>query len=325
MYMQLVLNTYGAYLHKNGNLFRIKVGEEVKEISVRKVNSILIGTSATFSSDAIKMAVENNIDVVFLDEYGEPYGRVWHGRLGSTARIRRKQLQVADTEDGLKLAIKWIQRKFENQIDFITRMRDRRTRLSSDLTERINKLKVLRECLSEMDGMIDEKRQEILGIEGTGGKVYFSTVCLLLPEKYRFETRSRNPAKDEFNCLLNYSYGVLYGVVERACILAGLDPYVGFIHTDHYNKPSLVYDLIENYRIWADETVVGLFSARKVKQSLFDILKNGLTLNKEGKNILLENYMRFLDEPIRYRGRNIKRRDVVQFDCHRLAQKLIGK
>ena len=197
------------------------------------------------------------------------------------------------------MSLGWIQKKFENQVDYLTRMRDRRTRLSSQLTERINKLKVLSDCLSGMNGTIDERRQEILGVEGTGGRVYFGAVSLLLPEKYRFETRSRNPARDEFNCLLNYSYGVLYGVVERACILAGLDPYVGFIHTDHYNKPSLVFDLIENYRIWADETVVSLFSARKVKQSLFDRLKNGLTLNKEGKGILLEHYMKHLDEAIR--------------------------
>jgi CRISPR-associated protein Cas1 len=147
----------------------------------------------------------------------------------------------------------------------------------------------------------------------------------LLPENFRFETRSRNPAKDEFNCLLNYAYGVLYSIVERACVLAGLDPYVGFVHTDHYQKPSLVFDLIECYRIWSDETVVGLFAARQVKQDMFDKLQNGLTLNKQGKVVLMERFGAYLDEGIRHGNRNVKRRDSVQLDCHRIANDLIGQ
>ena len=164
-----------------------------------------------------------------------------------------------------------------------------------------------------------------MGLEGRAGRIYWQSINLLLPERFRFSARSRNPARDEFNCLLNYAYGVLYGTVERACVLAGLDPYVGFIHTDNYNKPSLVFDLIERYRIWADETVVGLFAGRKVTKELFDPLHNGLTLNKPGKGVLMERYEVFLEESIRHQGRNIKRRDAVQLDCHRIANGLIGK
>lgn len=144
-----------------------------------------------------------------------------------------------------------------------------------------------------------------------------------MPDRFKFAERSRNPAKDEFNCLLNYAYGVLYSLVERACVLAGLDPYVGFIHTDHYAKTSLVFDIIEAYRIWAEETVVNLFARKKVTQKLFDKLYNGLTLNKEGKAILMGEFNKFMDQSIRYGGRNIKRRDVVQFDCHKFANTLI--
>lgn len=118
---------------------------------------------------------------------------------------------------------------------------------------------------------------------------------------------------------MNYAYGVLYGEVERACILAGIDPYVGFIHTDHYAKTSMVFDVIEGYRIFAEETVLNLFSRKQVKKSLFDELKNGYTLNKEGKIALMTEYNEFLDGTILYRGRKIKRRDTIQFDLHQLA------
>lgn len=321
--MNLVLTTYGAYLHRSGEMFAVKVGGETKEVSSRKIRSILIATGASLSTDAIQLAVEKNIDIVFLDKFGHPYGRVWHGRPGSTTAIRRQQLRLADTDEGFRLAVGWVLAKFDNQISFLETARSKRTRLSAEITEKLTALRELRTQADALEGNLDEKRGSLLGLEGRAGRTYWEAVNLLMPEKFKFSGRSRNPAKDEFNCLLNYAYGVLYGTVERACVLAGLDPYVGFIHTDHYNKQSLVFDLIECCRIWADETVVGLFAARKVKQDMFDKLNNGLKLNKQGKAALMERFEAYLEEPIRHNGRNVKRRDSIQLDCHRLANSLI--
>ncbi|MGC8798574.1 MAG: CRISPR-associated endonuclease Cas1 [candidate division WOR-3 bacterium] len=96
------------------------------------------------------------------------------------------------------------------------------------------------------------------------------------------------PAQDEFNALLNYAYGILYSRVEKACVIAGLDPYVGIIHTDNYNKKSLVFDIIENYRVWAEEVVINLFASRRVKKEQFDRLHNGMILNREGRALHAE-------------------------------------
>lgn len=92
--MQLVINTRESYLRKNGNCFLVKTDDKVFEVSANKVESIFITTSAYISTDAIKFAVEKNIDIVFLDFYGNPYGRVWHSKLGSTTLIRRRQLEI---------------------------------------------------------------------------------------------------------------------------------------------------------------------------------------------------------------------------------------
>lgn len=321
--MQLVINTYGSYLQKNGDCFKVKTDEKVFEISCKKVSSILISTAAYITTDAIKMAMENNIDIVFIDEFGDPYGRVWHPKLGSTTLIRRRQLEIADTDEGLNIALQWVRTKFDNQIDLLRRLRQSRPHKSAEITSYMEKLQNVMSGLVNLSGFIDECRGTIMGIEGSGGRIYFEALSSLMPDRFRFQGRSRNPAKDEFNALLNYSYGVLYSKVEKACIIAGLDPYIGFIHTDHYNKKSLVFDLIENYRIWADEVVINLFASRKVKVEHFDKIPNGLTLNKEGKAVLLTDFNSFMDESIRYRGRNIKRDNIIQFDCHRIANDLI--
>lgn len=323
--MDLVLTTFGTYLHRRGEMFVVRVKEDKQEVASRKVRSIVITTGASLSTDAIELAIQKNIDIVFLDALGEPYGRVWHGRPGSTTAIRREQLRLADTEQGLALARGWVLRKFDNQIEFLQKARQKRSRLCADLSEKIKALETLRASLAAVDGSLDEVRGQLMGLEGRAGRTYWEAINLLLPTAYQFKERSRNPAKDGFNCLLNYAYGVLYSTVERACVLAGLDPYVGFVHTDHYQKKSLIFDLIECYRIWADTTVVGLFAARQVQKSLFDPLHNGLTLNKQGKAVLMERFGEYLEESVRYSNRNIKRRDIVQFDCHRLANNWIGK
>ncbi|MFN3780914.1 MAG: CRISPR-associated endonuclease Cas1 [Candidatus Kapaibacteriota bacterium] len=323
--MELVINSYGASLQKSGDCFKIKIEDKISEISCQKVSAILISTSAVITTDAIKLAMNNNIDIVFIDEYGNPFARVWYPKLGSTSLIRRKQLEISESEAGCRLALEWVMNKFNNQIELLKQLRQTRPHRSAEITSAIEQLQSIASELMKFTGSINEVRNEILGIEGTGARVYFDIISRLLPERFQFQGRSRNPAKDPFNALLNYAYGILYSRVEKACIIAGLDPYLGFLHSDNYNKKSLVFDLIENYRIWADEVVINLFAARKVKLEMFDKIPNGLTLNKEGKALLITEFNNFLDESIRYRGRNIQRKNIIQFDCHRLANKLIGK
>ena len=321
--MQLVINTYGSYLRKKGNCLLVRKDDKVFEVSVNKVDSILITTAAYISTDAIKFAVDNNIDIVFLDSYGEPYGRVWHPKLGSTTLIRRRQLEMYDKEEGLNLAKKWGIQKFDNQIELLKRLKKTRAEKREELEICVEKIEQMKARMKGLKGTIEERRQMMLGIEGMASRTYFGALSSVMPEKFKFKARSRNPATDEFNAMLNYGYGVLYSMVEKACIIAGLDPYIGFLHTDNYNKKSLVFDIIEMFRTFVDETVVHLFSKRKVKAEYFDRIQNGLSLNKEGKAVLIEALNETFEKTIKYKGRNIKTKNVIQFECHRIANKLL--
>ncbi|KKH23877.1 CRISPR-associated endonuclease Cas1 [Methanosarcina mazei] len=323
--MQLVINTRGSFLKKQNNCFLVKVDDKTFEVSEKKVDSILITTSATITTDAIKFAVENNIDIVFLDNFGDPYGRVWHSKLGSTTYIRRRQLQISEEPEGFRLAKGWIEQKIDSQILFLKDLKKNRPDQKDELDDYISGMEDMKAQLEALEGTLDELRGKIMGLEGMASRHYFEALSFLLPDKWKFNGRSRNPARDEFNCLLNYGYGVLYSKVEKACIIAGLDPYVGFNHTDDYNKKSFVFDLIEMYRIHIDRTVFNLFSRKQVSDSFFDEIPKGMTLNKEGKAVLIQAVNETFDKEISYRGRNIKIGNTIQFDCHRIANSLIGK
>ena len=77
-------------------------------------------------------------------------------------------------------------------------------------------------------------------------------------EKWKFENRNFKPALDRFNCVLNYLYGMLYAQVELALVKVGVDPSLGIMHVDRYNRPTMVYDFIEPYRQWADQVAMDL-------------------------------------------------------------------
>lgn len=323
MAVQLVINTFGAYLRKQGDCFIVKNEDKAFEVSVRKVDSIMITTGAFLSTDAIKAAMDHNIEILFLDEHGDPYGRVWHSKLGSTTLIRRRQLEFAEDERGLALAKEWVLAKFERQAEFVKKLAHARPERESEVLVYAGRLEEGRTKLAALRGTLDEQRRTVMGLEGAAGRTYFEALSFIMPDRYKFEGRSRQPAKDEFNCLLNYGYGVLYSMVEKACLIAGLDPYVGFVHTDNYNKKSLVFDLMEMFRYLVDQTVVYLFTGRKVRQDWVETVPGGLTLAKDGKAALIEALNETFETSVRYRNRNIKQRDIIQFECHHIANELI--
>lgn len=117
--MQLIINTFGASLRKQGERFLVKAGDRELAVSVHKVQSILITTGAHLTTDAIELAVAHNVDVLFLSQNGEPYARVWQTRMGSTATIRRRQLEVAEGPEGLALVADWVQAKLRHQAEFL--------------------------------------------------------------------------------------------------------------------------------------------------------------------------------------------------------------
>ncbi len=323
--MQLVLNTFGTYLGKTGDCFEVKSGDAKRLVSAKKVRSILITTGASLSTDAIELAIANNVDIVFLDKTGHPFARIWQCKLGSTTKIRRLQLEASEAELGLQLVVEWVSTKIQNQIEFLQELARHRPAKVEAIEEYLTTLRAALDELKRLTGTIEQRRAAVMGVEGGAGRAYFAALSFLTPDPYKFQGRSRQPAKDEFNAMLNYAYGILYGMVERACLLAGLDPFVGFLHADNYNKKSLVFDLIEPFRIVAEQTTFYLFSKRQVSKDHFDYLHNGVSLNAEGKKLLVSAFNACLDERIRYRGRNIMRRDIIQFECHRLANLLLRK
>lgn len=329
--MQLIINTYGTYVHVKDDLFEVsltKNGEKQKHhFASQKVTSILMSKGAALSTDAIILAMKNNIDIIVFEYDGMPIGRFWLSKPGSTSKIRKQQLEASLNETGVYWIKNWLSSKVENQIEFLKRLKSHRSTSAELIQEKIDAISSLKIKIRELKGTkIDEIDDTLRGLEGTCGRIYFRLLSSLVAERYQFEGRSFRPAKDQFNTFLNYAYGVLYSRVEKVLVIAGIDPYVGFMHRDDYNMKSMVFDFIEPYRSYAEEVVFKLFSAKKVNDSHTDKITNGYSLNAEGKNLLMQSLLHFLDEEkIRYNGRNQTRFNAMQMNAHQFANQLINK
>lgn len=328
--MQLHLNTYGAYLHIKDQMFEIRAngqeGYNKQQIAAHKVKSIWLARGTALSSDAVHLALKHNIDIVFLEYDGFPTGRVWHSKLGSTTLIRKKQLEASLNEQAVDYVKQWLGRKIDNQLGMVRALRKHRPQHENYLSKKMKMIEDIRNSVNNLQAdHIDLIAEGIRGLEGTAGRLYYEALSYVLPRRYQFEGRSFRPAADQFNAFLNYAFGILYSRVEKALILAGLDPYLGFLHRDDYNYKSMVYDFIEPYRVYAEKTVFQLFSARKVRQDYTTDITNGVSLIKEGKVLLVEALNKYLEaDRIRYKNRNQTRANIIQFDAHQFANELLA-
>ena len=331
--MEIYINTYGAYLHVKDEMFEVRVKDketkEVKKnhIAAHKIRSIIFTVSSALSTEAVQLAMKNNIDIVFMDRYGKPTSRVWHSKLGSTTLIRKEQLKVSVGSEAIFWVKYWLDKKMNNQLAYIKDLKKHRSEKYGDyLDDKIERISKLIESINALEGnTVGDIADKIRGLEGTAGRLYFEVLSKLLEKNYPFSGRSMRPAKDQFNAFLNYAFGILYGKTEKVLMIAGIDPFVGFLHRDGYNHLSMVYDFIEPYRIYAERVVFGLFSAKKVNKAHTDAITNGYSLNKEGKELLVGMFNKYVEEDkVKHNGRLLTRFHVMQLDAHQFAQKLVA-
>lgn len=320
--MELVLNTFGTSLQVEDGLFLVNHKEGKQTIDPKSIKSILISKGAKISSDAALLAIANEIDVLFIDATGKPGGRLWSIKYGSISEIRRAQLEFLYSPKAVKWVRNLLKTKIDNQIGLLLTL-DAETDLQKNIREK--NLNRLRDYLVKLEGIdapfVSDIAPTLRGWEGAASRAYFETINQYLPQEYRFEERTQHPAYDVFNCLLNYAYGILYGKVEGALIKAGIDPYAGVFHRDDYNRPALVYDVIELYRIWADYVVISLCCQRVIDSDCYSVNPDGsFWLENMGKRILIQSMNDYLDEVVNIKGLSRSRQNHIELYAHNLAQ-----
>jgi CRISPR-associated protein Cas1 len=320
--MELVLNTYGTSLLKDNDTFMVVNSEGKQRIHPQGLKTITIAKGAMISSDAALLAIEHEIDVLFVDQTGNPRGRVWSHKYGSVSTIRKGQLEFTFSPAAVQWIKKVIVHKMENQQALLLSLKTESAADEERIKTAIRRIDDYRTKAILLEGeIVPEIASSLRGWEGAASHIYFDVINLFLPDGYKLRGRKQHPATDITNCLLNYAYGILYGKIEGALIKAGIDPYVGVFHRDDYNRPVLVFDVIERYRVWADYVVIALAMQKVINEDCFSIRDDGsYWLEALGKRMLIQSINDYFEEVIRENGLDRSRLTHISLYAQQLAQ-----
>ncbi len=291
--MQLVLDTTGLIVKQKNRSFSVATKTNRRLISPSRIDSIAVTASCLLSSPAIRLAVKNNIPIYFINAAGEVEATVWSPYFTGLASLRQAQGHWINTPDAIDWMVGLALLKTQRQKQLLRSLKILEPIEKLDAT--MGRLSLLREKKpGDSSNQFDEIRQTLFGLEGTAARFYWTALSNALPEGWQFDGRSRQPAQDPFNAALNYMYGMMYGTVEAAVFAAGLDPFMGVLHAEEYNRPSLTFDCIEPFRPWIDALLVKAFQASQLKSNWFVPKGKGWWLGKKGKAFIIPLFNDFL-------------------------------
>ena len=323
--MNLVINSFGASLFKENGLFVIQTPEGKQTFPPDVIKTISISKATKITSDAIMLAIKHQIDVIFVNDLGNPEGRVWSIKYGSISNIRKAQINFLYSPAVMPWVKDLIFHKLDAQQALLFAIQPPKNELPAHniIKNAINSIDDYKTKIQALEAQhLSDIAPTLRGWEGAASKKYFQAISSIMPQAFVFEGRDRMPAKDPFNALLNYAYGMLYSKLEGALIKAGVDPYVGIFHRDDYNRPALVYDVIEKYRPWMDYVVIQLATQDAFPKEAFEIQPetNAILLGQLAKRILIQSVNDYLSEIITLKNRTLSRQSHIELQMQELAQ-----
>ncbi|MCK1253079.1 type I-C CRISPR-associated endonuclease Cas1c [Streptococcus uberis] len=275
----LYLTQENFYLTRERDNIVIKQeGEVIQRFPYRIIDGIVCFSYLGASPSLIKLCAEQNINLSFHLPQGQFCGR-FVGPANGNVLLRREHYRVADNEQSIEYAKRFILAKVSNTRKYLLRFkRDHRERVDLNLFEEVNT--ELTWALEKVQAAQD--KETLLGIEGQAANQYFrlfNDFVLTDKETFSFNGRSRRPPLDCVNALLSFGYSMLTYECQSALEAVGLDSYVGFFHTDRPGRASLALDLVEEFRAYiVDRFVFSLINRGQLTKKDFEIKENGSVL-----------------------------------------------
>ena len=286
----LVVDEQGAYLRKRKGQIVVTVkGDEIAAIPAREIDGLVLVGGVQASSQVLRFLLDVNVEVHYLSYHGRYEGRFvpeWH----KNVHLRLSQTAVHFDEGRcLEIAREMVRGKLHNMRTILRRAA--RDRDNAALTSAADEVHTVIARLDTAAG-----RERLRAMEGQGSAAYFRVFDGLLRKpgpEFDFTGRSRRPPRDPVNALLGFAYAMLTSEVIAALSVAGLDPYIGFLHATGYGRPALALDLMEEFRpIVADTVVRRLVNTGMVTPGHFRRRLGGCFLTEHGRSAFFKEWDR---------------------------------
>ncbi|MFN8627781.1 MAG: CRISPR-associated endonuclease Cas1 [Candidatus Binatia bacterium] len=315
----------GATLRRDGPVLQVWTGRKQRaELLVHDLDQLVLMGNIMVTPAVLDFLIAERVDTVFLSMHGRFRGRLMHEH-SKNVRLRLAQYQrLQDPAVCLGLARRLVRGKILNTRAFVLKAA-RRQGGSDVLAQAAARLLAMAERLREMETL-----DQVRGCEGRASAVYFGVFGQLLKHPdFQFAERNRRPPLDPVNVLLSLGYTLLANAVETAVQIVGLDPYLGALHDVAYGRPSLVCDLMEEYRsMIVDPMVVACINQRSFALDDFEVGAEGepVRFQRTAMKWFIELFERRLRGEILYPPRNqrLAYRQVIEEQVRHCARVLLG-
>lgn len=312
--------TPGSRISKRGGrIVAIEHGEEVASRRLLDVSHVAAFGNVDVGSAVLRACFDAGIPVLWLTAGGWLSGFA-HAAASKNVLVRMRQHRAAAIGGG-DVAAAMVAGKLRNQRTLLRRHGGEAARVAVGQ-------------LAELAKAAEQERvsESLLGIEGTGARIYFERFGALLRgggpgTAFAFEERNRRPPRDPVNALLSFVYALLTKDAVIAALAAGLDPYVGLYHRPGFGRPALALDLMEEMRpLVGDSTVLMAINNGEVGERDFVTRAGGVALTPEARRKVIAAYERRMKTELRHPlfGYRTSYRRALEIQARLLAAVLVG-
>ncbi len=285
----LYVSTQGAYLSRESETIQVRVEQETRmRVPIQQLSSVVCLGNVAFSSGFLALCAENGVSVSCLTEQGRFQARM-EGPVRGNVLLRRQQYRAADNPcASAAIVTAIIGAKVANARNVLLRA----AREHPEAEDKKKMAEAAVRLASTLRALTLDPRPDVdtlRGLEGDAARAYFdvfNSLILAQKEEFVFTQRSRRPPLDNLNALLSFLYTLLTHEAVGALESVGLDPAVGFLHTDRPGRPGLALDLAEEFRAPAsDRLALSLINRRQIQSKQFAHTASGaVTLTAAGRH-----------------------------------------
>ena len=267
----LVVCNHGVFLGLNNHRLIVKQkNEDPRYYPLNRLCSVSIAKrGVSFSSDLIEAFSSRGIKLFFLDFRGVAHSAILGQSQHGVVSVRMAQMAFCQ-KNIMPLARKIIIAKIKNQRAVLNHL------------DKYHKHPSLRSASDELLLNTDKAQHTknidtLLGFEGASANAYFQGIRQAQLFSSSFTKREGRGSQEINNAMLNLGYAILSSYVLNAIINAGLEPYLGIMHSKRPGKMALVLDIMEEYRAWVvDRAVIKLRSRSEGQTTLNADLRKAL-------------------------------------------------
>jgi CRISPR-associated protein Cas1 len=277
-----------SFIGKIDERLQIKADKQtILDLPLIKVDGVVVMGRATISPAALTELLDRKIPLTFLTHTGKYLGKL-EPELTKNIFVRQAQWQAQGaTDKSIHVVRAFVRGKLKNYRQLLQRRQREDTELYLDTT--IKRIQQLIQSLENTTSI-----NSLRGLEGAGSAAYFGAFKYLSKNpEFTFHTRNRRPPTDSVNALLSLGYSLLRHDLQSAINIVGFDPYLGYLHVQHYGRPALALDLMEEFRpLVVDSMVLSALNKKYLTCADFttEPISGAVSLTKDGLKTFLRLY-----------------------------------